>query len=210
MDNEPFDYFGFRGGIPITGEYANFAAEVGFVIWAWNQLHGSLGDVFWQLSGIKDPVHTRAIWNAIKSDAGQRDILKALAVSHKKLRPFGPLNRGQRQFFYAIDEIVWLHDEVGKISGFRNGATHTMWSKEFQKVIDIKKDELPKVLPDSERGSIRGKSLLGKDINTTFRSLANYSYELSQYCNSICSWILMWGDGDTFPNRPMRPEILNN
>lgn len=210
MSKEPFDIFGLHGGSPLTGDYASFAAEIGNVIWAWNHLHGSLADNFCLLSGISDPVYPRAIWNSIKSDVGQRDVLRGLAISHQEKRPYGPLDFTRRQFFHAIDEIVWMHSEIGNISAFRNDATHTLWSKEYQSLISVEDYQPPKAIPDTERGNPRGRRLIGRDAPSTFRALANYSFELAQYCRFIDAWILMWDDSATFRERPVRPPILRD
>lgn len=212
MSQEPYDIFGLHAGSPLTGDYSTYAAEVGNVIWAWNHLHAALGDNFWLLTGIEDPVYPRSIWHSFRSDSGQRNMLSALVLTHLQTFANDPEDTKKRQFHHALEELVLMLKEVDHISKFRNDVTHTLWTKEHQVEIDYENYSLPKAVPDTERGDLRGKKmekrLQGKDTKLVFRTLANYSFELAQYCRFIDTWLSMWDDSETFPDKPKRPSIL--
>lgn len=192
----------------MTGSYASFAAEIGNVIWAWNHLHGALCELFAQTTGMPEPDDARAIWHSIKSDSAQRGILEALADSMVAHFPNPPLDNAMIQKMHGLEEVQWLLTEVGVISSYRNDATHTLWSKKWETVVDWDNYRPPAATPDTTRGNPRGKRLEGTDPQILFRTLANYCVDLGQYCNWISTWLLGWDDAPTFRERPVRPQIL--
>jgi hypothetical protein len=209
MENDPIDLFSVGAGYALTGEFNAIAKEIGNVTWAWNNLQADLCDLFWLASKIEDPHHSRAIWSAIKSDAGQRDILCALANSHLDKEPYGPHSFKKRQFYHGMRETVWLTNEVGALSAYRNDATHTLWGKDYPRINNTSDfASMPnKVVPDIVRGDPRRKRMVGKDARKLFNTVANYSIDLINYSRFVSNWILMWGEDTTFRERPIRPHL---
>ncbi len=176
-----------------TGDFSTFAAEIGYATWAWNALHADLCDLLWGLVGTEAPYVPRAIWNAIKSDSGQRDVLKAAAKAK--------LEEGE-----TLEAIVWLVDEVGQIAAHRNDIAHTLWRTEPDPNFDP--NVLRKAVPDPERGNPRGARLVDVDAGTRFKELAGYCMTLVQYARFIGGRVGPIKDDGPLPERPQRPPSL--
>jgi hypothetical protein len=55
-----------------------YAKALGELTLAWNDFHMVLSSVFWAALKIPNKMTPQAMWNAIKSDRAQRDMLEAL------------------------------------------------------------------------------------------------------------------------------------
>ncbi|MGU9979247.1 hypothetical protein ACJ4V0_04305 [Phreatobacter sp. HK31-P] len=97
-------------------EFDVFAAELGRTLLIWNDLHLSIGGIFWALTKIPNALIPGAIWHALKVDRAQRDMALALA----QLDAFGhdiPL--------VLRTEIKWLLDRVEGLEQDRNNLAHS-------------------------------------------------------------------------------------
>jgi hypothetical protein len=183
----------------ITGDFAMFAHHLGYVTWAWNALHMDLCDLFCLITGWDNPNISRAIWYAIKSDSGQRDILKAAA------------NIALEDKTECRDEVLWLTQEVDQLAGFRNDAFHVGWTTEFlgmQKEAKRHPFELRRAIPDVVRGHPRGTRLADKDAGAIFRALADHCLTLMQFTRFIDTHVIGADEGKPLPERPVRPPVL--
>jgi hypothetical protein len=84
---------------------SEYATLVGEITWASNALHNTLAMIFMRLV---DP-HAMAvgfgIWNSVKADSGQRDMLKAAAQES-----------AQMKLITVGEQIKWLCDAAGRVS----------------------------------------------------------------------------------------------
>ena len=182
-----------------TGDYSKFAQELGYVAWTWNALHADLCDLFWELTDISDPKIPRAIWNSIKSDSGQREMLRAAANTRLTDDP------------ECLGEALWLLREIDQLAAFRNDAFHTLWTVHREIKADWKPEDyrkLAEAIPDLNRGNPRGKRLLGKPAGEIFKALCGHCMTLVQFTRSIGIRVRGWDDGEPLPERPVRPSIL--
>jgi len=178
-----------------VGDYARFADEVGYLTWAWNALHADLCDLFRIVTGIEGPEIPSSIWHAIKSDRGQRDVLREAAAVRTQ----------------GDDEcragIIWLLKEIDQIASIRNDAIHTHWTVEHDIGKDPRKADYfisRKAIPDDRHG----KRLADKPPGEVFRALSGYCMTLIQFSRFLGIRILGWNDGEPLPDRPTRPAIL--
>lgn len=86
-----------------------YAKSLGELILAWNDFHMALSSLFWAALQIPNKMTPQAMWNAIKSDRAQRDMLEAL-IDLKVLGNNIPTN--------IRSEIKWVF--------WRPGATGTL------------------------------------------------------------------------------------
>lgn len=182
-----------------VGDYAKFASAVGYATWAWNALHADLCDLFWTITDIQEPYVPRAIWHAVRSDAGQRKVLLEAATAR--------LVNDQE----ALNEINWLKREVDAIALFRNDATHTLWTV----LHDPRADPCSpnywssrRAVPDVERGNPRGKRLEGQSVEEVLLAFAGYCMTLIQFSRAIDIRVGGSDEGDPLPQRPERPSAL--
>ncbi len=83
-------------------KFQPFAAELGSVVFTWNNLHERLGDLFWAILGGHNGAVPLAIWHSIDSDRTQRKVLKAATVAAVFVRK--DLERNAQ----CRDDILWL------------------------------------------------------------------------------------------------------
>ncbi len=89
-----------------------YSKEVGEVAVAWNSFHFLLQCIFCALVERENMAPGVAIWNAIKADALQRDLLVALAKTR--------LTSNSRLF----KNIIWVTAQATELAKFRNDAIH--------------------------------------------------------------------------------------
>ena len=97
-------------------EFDVFAKAIGRATLAWNDLHISIGSIFWALTKIPNGSAPGAIWHSLKSDRAQRDMTLELAM----LDAMG----------YTISdklsiEIKWLLDRCTSLEDTRNNLLHS-------------------------------------------------------------------------------------
>jgi hypothetical protein len=99
--------------IPFTNlAFRPYALALGRLALAWNDLHLSLEMLFCTVMGGGFVNPAMSIWNALKVDRSQRDILKAAANAQT-------LNGGSKEL---AKEIKWICDRTDTIEDLRNDA----------------------------------------------------------------------------------------
>lgn len=96
--------------------FDDIARELGRVTLAWSDLHVSLGGLFATILRIPNRMTPGAIWDAIKVDRTQRDILNSLSQT-KALGHCLPVE--------ARNDIKFLTSELNTLQEYRNNLIHS-------------------------------------------------------------------------------------
>lgn len=91
-----------------------YATELAKLILAWNDLHETLGQLFWLATGTETVVAI-SIWHELKSDRTQRDVLRQAA----KVGFTQSIRLDE-----AREKTLWLLDQIHILSNRRNDAIH--------------------------------------------------------------------------------------
>jgi hypothetical protein len=161
-----------------------YAKALGELTLAWNDFHMALSSVFWAASKIPNKMTPQAMWNAIKSDRAQRDMLEALI----DLRVLGhnlPTN--------IRCEIKWVLHEARKLEDTRNDALHSPLLSEKGTVFAW-----------YQLGHARAEKLANKDLLKVFGWFYDTVIILRQYTELL-------SDAIGQPNEPLpkRPSLPN-
>lgn len=110
----------------------NLCLQLGRVNYHWNVLHGTLQLIFMMLVNDRDAGYFFAapaidLWQTQKSDDGQRSLLKIFAEEKLKADP------------ELRDALLWVISETGKLSTYRNDATHAIFffAEETDRVVKV-------------------------------------------------------------------------
>jgi hypothetical protein len=116
----------FRGewaeSLPYTDKaFQPLAIALGQLALCWNDLHQSLGLVFCSVMGGGYIGQFLAIWNALKADRAQREILIA-AIKNEAT----PVQQGQTDAYrkQILEDVKWLCGKVDAMEDTRNDALH--------------------------------------------------------------------------------------
>jgi hypothetical protein len=96
---------------------AEYAKLVGQITWASNNLHSTMAWMFTQLIEPDTFTVALAVWNSVKTDSAQRDMLKAAAEG-----------RAQLNRLKLAEQIIWLCKAANTVAAYRNDAIHTPMS----------------------------------------------------------------------------------
>ena len=91
------------------------ALIIGQITMQWTTIQVAISYIFRRLSGL-DKVRAEIIFSCVKSDATQREV--TLALARALLAPQPEL----------LGRLEKLFDKIGRYSGERNAAAHTMWA----------------------------------------------------------------------------------
>jgi hypothetical protein len=156
--------------VPVTHRvFRPYALALGQLALAWNDLHLALEMLFCTAmgGGFINPV--LAIWNALKSDRSQREILLAAVKST-------PINGGPAKL---AEEIEWICRRVDVLEDARNDALHSpLWGSP-------RGPGLPVVSPVVGLGHARASKLLGKNLLDEFRWCRQSSTLLRDYVTEL-------------------------
>ena len=160
------------------------ATAIGELALVWNDLGMVLSRLFWAATRIPNGMAADAIWNPVKSDRMQRDMI----VSLVKLNALGfQLNNNLRK------EILWCLNEINNLEDLRNNAIHSP------------------VLFDSgtvtawhHLGNLRAKNLSGKNLLTEFRWFYDSVIVLREYCEKLTD--CFHRPDNPIPRRPVLPN----
>jgi len=170
--------------------------QLGRVNYHWNVLHGTLQLIFIMLVNHRDGDYFLAspgmdLWQAQKSDDGQRSLLKLFAKSYLK---------EDQELWNAL---VWVLDEVGKLSTYRNDATHAIFffAEETSKAIKVN----PLLTAFSRANRLRATG-----HNDLFTCLVYDLFALDHYATKIMG-ILLAPIARDHPNASLqrRPKLLS-
>ena len=178
-------------------EIRAYATRIGLVNWAWASLCSNLFVLFWFLLTRPGEVNTRnrahGIWHTIQSDKTQRDMLSVLAKTEMQDKP------------KLLEKVLWVIDRAGKLSEFRNIATHVEATFSEQTV------SRPAADPISSRTSHENKfNLIEHD--RFWKLLAGDMIALSDYAACLVQQLYYAPNlrPDALPHRPVLraiPEI---
>jgi hypothetical protein len=164
-----------------------YAIQLGWLAYSWNSLHDQLGHLFWVLTGLKNGKIPLAIWNAVKSDRAQRDIVRATAKE--------ALQNNQTVY----DEIKWILDRADVFEEHRNNALHTPLT------FTIDSDG-PQLSSKWLSGHQRAMKLKDKDLLNEFAWYGRSANTLAKYAQRI-SVHLMDSSQFAMPERPQMPVL---
>jgi hypothetical protein len=112
MSDEP-KIVKWPGWDELDNRFEPYAVQLGWLAYSWNSLHDRLGNLFWALIDIKNGRIPLSIWNAVKNDRTQRDMLAALA---KETLPADSK---------VLEEINWVLNRAESFEERRNNALHS-------------------------------------------------------------------------------------
>ena len=165
--------------------YHELARAIGELALVWNDLGMVLSDLFHALTRIPNGLAADAVWNSIRSDRTQRDIVFSLA----KLEALG----------YELEsdlraDILWCLKEIEKLEDLRNYAIHS----------PVYQDHIGTIVAWYELGHPRAKNLANKDLLKEFGWFYDTTVILRRYCEQL-------SDSVCRPNEPRasRPALPN-
>lgn len=106
--------------------FDKIALELGRVTLAWNDLHVSLSGLFSAILKIPNRLTPGAIWDAIKVDRSQREILLSLSQTNAL---------GHRLPEEAKADIKFLVSQVNRLQEYRNNLIHSPFRLSGSEVI---------------------------------------------------------------------------
>ena len=177
--------------VPVTHlAFRPYALALGQLALSWNDLHLSLAMLFCTVMGggfVNPPL---AIWNALKSDRSQRDILLAAAKA-------ALMNGGSQKF---AEEIEWICKRADVLEDSRNDALHSpLWGTP-------RGTAAPVVSPAVGLGHLRANKLLGKNLLAEFRWCRECSAMLRDYATELDFAVCR---GRPLANRPKLPARVS-
>jgi hypothetical protein len=105
-------------------KYHAYALAIGQLALAWNDLHGVLALLFWDMLGGGDSGVPLSVWNSQISDAAQRAMLRDAVKAKLSLGGHPPQVQARRST--AKDDIEWLIKAVNDLGQEgRNPAIHS-------------------------------------------------------------------------------------
>ena len=161
-----------------------YAKALGEVALAWNDFNMVLSSVFGTALKIPNLMVADALWNSLKSDRAQRDMLRALIY----LEVMGhniPTN--------IRCEVKWVLDKADSLEEARNNALHS----------PLLSDQ-GSVFAWHQLGNQRAKKLADKDLLKEFGWFYDTAIILRQYTELL-------GDAIRHPTEPLpeRPSLPN-
>lgn len=167
----------------LAAPVAEFATQIGEVIWAWNYCHASFGRLFGVLVSRQNLRMGQTLWLAVPNDSTRRDLLLASAqVALTK-------NKGY------LRRIKWAKERVDKLGPIRNDAVHMATG-----FANYPSD--PSIVPDQfGTAPARFRRLANKDLHKMFSDLRGDLTALAGYVESVAGEISFPGVY-TLPRRP--------
>jgi hypothetical protein len=150
----------------------------------WNDLHMTLSSIFWTVTRIPNGLIANAIWNSIKSDRAQRDMIDAI-VSLDAIGQIvkGPLRR----------ELKWILKETSNLEEIRNNALHSPFLKNHDGSISSW----------HHLGNKRAKNIANKDVILEFTKFYDRAVALRDYAEAVRECI--GREHIELPSRPVLP-----
>jgi hypothetical protein len=174
----------------ILDRFYPYAAEIGHLVYASARLQWSLGQLLAALVEPSKPALGLAIWNAIKSDRSQRDILEATAkvsVAHDQ---------------NAMSDVLWLLEQANARATDRNDAVHTAF------FFETGDDGNIRPVPDALSNPGRLQRLTDDDLPTLFARHRDDLTALYRYADKLTDhFVPTAGEQPAWPERPqLRPS----
>lgn len=182
MSDEP-NIVKWPGWEELDKRFEPYALQLGWLAYSWNALHDKLGQLFWTLTGLDNGKIPLAIWNAVKNDRTQRELVRATAKETT-----GP---------EVFSEIKWVLDRADEFEEHRNNALHSPLTF----MIDA---DGPQLASKWLSGNQRAMKLKGKDLLTEFAWYGRSANALGIYVQRI-NMHLKGGVQFPMPERPKMP-----
>ena len=173
----------------ILDRFHPHATEIGHFVYASARLQSSLGELFAALVEPSNPALGLAIWNAIKSDGSQRNILEAaakVALAHDQ---------------NAMSDVLWLLQWAKAIATYRNDAVHTAF------FFETGDDGNIHPVPDPLSNPGRLQRLADDDLPALFVRYRDELTTLYRYADKLTDQCRQEGERPPWPERPqLRPS----
>lgn len=167
--------------------FASYARALGELALAWNDLHHTLGELFWQMLRIPNGMIPYAVWHSAKSDRAQRDMIKSLAHLNAM---------GHDVPQHLRTEITWILGRIDTLEDMRNDVLHSPMFNSGDAI-----------LPAHELGHQRAKKLAGKDLLFELTWFYDTAITLRDYAVQISSHLRRpSGLSGALPERPQLPN----
>lgn len=167
-------------------DFYPYAKALGELALVWNDLNVTLSSIFWTVTRIPNGLIANAIWNSIKSDRSQRDMIDAIV----SLDAAGQIVKGP-----VRKELKWILGEITRLEDIRNDALHSP----FLKISD------GSISAWYHLGNKRAKKLAGKDIILEFNVFYDHAVALRDYAEAVRECI-----GREHIQLPPRPVLLRH
>jgi hypothetical protein len=183
-----------------------YAAELGLLANAWNNLHTNLASLFTLLLAAKNPYVAQALWHSLDSDVAQRRLLRALIAAESLPSPLDHYKRALTEpqaadIIYILEEIDQslrhkrnnaIHAPLVLFSGVHRNAVRTWAEAHFN-------TQNPRAKP------LRGLDLIEEFRNYTaeLERLATYALQMWQALSPLQFRHASW------PQRPPSPQAHN-
>jgi hypothetical protein len=171
--------------------FTPIATELGRLVFAWNELHENLGQMYEEVLQPKHFGAALASWRAIENDRSQRLLLQyAVAAIRWEKTDKRPSTK---------EDIDWILEKTNKIAEDRNNAIHSPYA------VFTSEDDKTEIRPLDFFGNPRALKLAAKyndlvsEINFYFRrtqALSGYAHRITFSLRSEHAW----------PERPVLPE----
>jgi len=168
-----------------------YVVALGELALAWNDLHSELSFLFALIvTGVSVDPTQHAVWNALKSDRSQRDMLVAAAKSRTEHKLKAEVE--------VLEDIIWMCGQINSLEDIRNNALHSP--------LFARRDDNGAVIvrPLVEFGHVRAQKLLKKDILFEFE----YCRDCSVLFTNFANWLALHIDIEGL-RRPTRPSLPN-
>ena len=146
--------------------FAAYCLALGKVAHSWNYMQEELSRLFVICSGMRAEI-SHAVWNALKSDRSQRDILRAALQSNQQ---------GLEPDF--VKGVTWILDQAEKVAFRRNNAIHAPCMVQIT-------DGPIEIAPNYFKGNPQALNLKDKDISLEFEWYEKSAECLSRYSQHL-------------------------
>ena len=181
----------WQRGLPITSkEFRPYAAALGQIALAWNELHQALAILFCTVMGGGYVNQFLAVWHAIKNDRAQREILKAAATSN--LNSYLSPEIVEK----LTSDIAWINARANEVEDARDDALHSP-------LFAFRGPNA--VFPAAGLGHKRAEKLMARrNLLHEFRWCRNSAMTLTEYVYGLDG--AASGLGRPWPDRPKMPN----
>jgi hypothetical protein len=168
-----------------TEEITPYATAIGELALIWNDLHMVLSSIFWKATRIPNGMIADAMWNSLKSDRAQREMLESII----NLDAMGQLIKGATR-----EELIWALTEITKLEDLRNNALHSPMLIESDGSIS----------PWHQTGNKRAKNLAKRELLSELRRFYDTAIIIRDYVEALRNAMV---SQDDLPARPTLPSI---
>jgi hypothetical protein len=181
--------------IPPTGEelerkFLPYAIQLGKLVYAWNQLHESLGQLFWTVLGETPGATALAVWYSTNNDRAQREMLRAAAVASLSIWSSCPPK--------ALEDILWLLGKIQTLADQRNDTIHSPFT------FNVDADGA-KLISSYVWGHPRALKLKGKDLMAEFKWYCECADTCTRFTRDVREALI--SRGRSWPDRPQLPRL---